>query len=80
MPSGLVDVSLVWSFETCPRCGAPTYHGHGLAFGGYGPYTCCDSGTSCQWFVKALEHDDGGWRDSADAIEYALEVMGELHR
>lgn len=35
----------------CPKCGAPTLDGFGLAGGGYGPYTYCEN-DGCDYFDK----------------------------
>lgn len=40
----------------CPKCGAPTADGFGLA-GGYGPYTYCEN-DACDYFDKVFLPDD----------------------
>lgn len=41
----------------CPKCGAPTVDGFGLAGGGYGPYTYCEN-DKCDYFDKTHLPDD----------------------
>jgi hypothetical protein len=36
--------------DKCPKCGADTEGGFGLAGGGYGPYVYCPNG--CDYFAK----------------------------
>jgi hypothetical protein len=40
--------------QGCPKCGAPTEMGFGLAGGGYGPYAYC-SDDACDYFEKWQE-------------------------
>lgn len=43
--------------DVCPKCGANTEHGYGLAGGGFGPYVFCTS-DSCEFFAKQQERDE----------------------
>lgn len=43
--------------DTCPHCGGETKTAFGLAGGGYGPYTYCET---CELVVsKSADEDDG---------------------
>lgn len=43
--------------EICPKCGAITDFGFGLAGGGYGPYVACES-DDCDFFAKRQSKED----------------------
>lgn len=42
----------------CPKCGAPTVEGFGLAGGGYGAYAYCEA-PGCDYFEKWQEFGEG---------------------
>lgn len=48
----------IYDDEPCPTCGNKTLmHGFGLAFGGYGPWTVCDT-EGCGYGTKTRERLD----------------------
>lgn len=42
--------------EKCPKCGADTLYGYGLAGGGFGVYWCCEN-DACDYFFKRQDKE-----------------------